>query len=479
MISLWMIDEFLSAIHGRPIGDMPEAIDGISIDSRTVGAGDAFFAIKGDRFDGHEFIPAAGRAGAVVAIAGEHRIAALGSANMPLAIVDDVLAALGRLGVAARNRSEAKIIAVTGSVGKTSTKELLHHSLGSLGTTHAAQASFNNHWGVPLTLARMPKTAAFGVFEIGMNHPGEIEPLVAMVRPHVALVTNVGAAHLGAFDSLDDIARAKAEIFSGMVDGGVAVINGDDERCALLRRLAKAAGAAQVTMFGTGKKNHVRLEQVTPLELGSRVDLRVGKTKLSFKLALAGRHMALNAAAAVAAADAAGIDCDKLVEGFSTVTAAPGRGDQLTLSVGGESLLVVDESYNANPASMAAALDLLAETPLPAGGRKIAVLGDMLELGKASKTMHEDLAVPIARSGADLVFLAGPQMVNLRDVLETNRVGGYADNALALGPILLEMVRGGDIILFKASNGLNFARLVKLLREHFPPHPNPDQAPAE
>jgi len=259
MSYLWTLQDFLAATDGRPVGDMPEGITGISIDSRTLKPGEAFFAIKGDNFDGHDFIGKAASAGAAIAVVSEDRLVALGRWNMPLIVVRDVLEAMVQLGRASRARSKAQIVAITGSVGKTTTKDMMRTVLSASGKVHASVASFNNHWGVPLTLARMPVDTRFGIFEIGMNHPGEITPLVAMVKPHVAMITNVAPAHLGAFDSIEDIARAKAEIFNGIVPGGYVLLNRDNDHFELLEKLAQRTGVEHIQSFGATEGAEYRL----------------------------------------------------------------------------------------------------------------------------------------------------------------------------------------------------------------------------
>src|SRR5690606_7832002 len=251
---LWTIEALVEAMGGRPLGQMPAGVHGISIDTRTLEPGDAFFAIKGETMDGHDFATAAVKAGAGILVVAEGKLPALGRLTAPMIVVPDVLAALEKAGIAARTRTSAKVIAVTGSVGKTSTKEALRHALSAVGSVHASAASFNNHWGVPLTLARMPENCDYAIFEIGMNHEGEIRPLVKMVRPHIAIVTGVAAAHLGHFSSLDAIAKAKAEIFEGVEPGGTALINQDDPRFKQLDKMARDAGVEQVWGYGEHAK---------------------------------------------------------------------------------------------------------------------------------------------------------------------------------------------------------------------------------
>ncbi|MCF6322133.1 MAG: Mur ligase domain-containing protein, partial [Rhizobiaceae bacterium] len=323
---LWSIEEFLAAIGGRPLGEMTQDVGGISIDTRTLEEGDAFFAIKGDRFDGHAFVTNAAGRGAAVAVVNEEKLVALGALNLPLVIVTDVLEAMERLAIAARARTKARIIAITGSVGKTTTKEMLRTLLTPCGKVHASIASYNNHWGVPLTLARMARDTKFGIFEIGMNHPGEITPLVKMVRPHGAVITTIGAAHLGAFKSLNDIARAKGEIFSGVESGGFALINRDIPQFSLLSKLADKAGIEHLLAFGEKRGAKFALKEVLPSSSGSHISARLDGKKVELDLRLPGAHMVSNLLAALGAASLAGADMEKVLGAVNLVGAVKGRG---------------------------------------------------------------------------------------------------------------------------------------------------------
>ncbi len=465
MSMLWTIDEFMSAIDGRPVGEMPEGVDGISIDTRTLEKGDAFFAIKGENMDGHDYLANAMRAGAAVAVVDETKLVSLGSLKMPLLVVSDVLAAMQRLGQVARMRSKAQIIAVTGSVGKTSTKEMLRSVLGATGKVHASAASYNNHWGVPLTLARMPRDARFGVFEIGMNNPGEITPLVAMVRPHIAIITNIAAAHIGAFDTIEDIARAKAEIYTGVVPGGYALINHDDRRYTLLRDLANEASIEHLNSFGTKRGSEFWIREMVPSSEGTKMSVRLnGETDVEYEVNLPGEHMAMNSAAVLGAAVLAGADLDKTKDAFGKLTPTEGRGARYVLGGSGAmGITVIDESYNANPASMEAGLKLLANFEGVKTKRRIAVLGDMLELGRQSKKLHEALAAPISAAGVDLVFLVGPEMEHLCKILPKDKLGGYFKDAATLIPRLKETMKAGDVLMLKASKSVGFAKVVEEL----------------
>ena len=466
---LWSCGDLVDAMNGRPVGNMPDGITGISIDSRAVGKGDVFFAIKGDRFDGHDFCGAARANGASVLVVSEAKLPAMGRLAAPMIVVNDVLEALGKLGIAARARSKARIVAVTGSVGKTTTKEMLRQVLEAQGKVHASVASFNNHWGVPLTLARMPRDARFGVFEIGMNHPGEIRPLVKMVRPHVAIVTAIAAAHLGHFSNLDEIAVAKAEIFEGVESVGTVLLNRDSEKFAMLLQLAGACGIDHVLGFGEDEQAEIRLLSFEPTADGSRARADIVGEMVEMTVGLPGRHIAQNALAVLGAAKCVGADVDMSARALGAIEAASGRGVRHTLAVGSGRITLIDKSYNANPASMRAAIDLLRDAPAVEPGRRIAVLGDMLELGAFSEELHGDLAGPLMQAGTDLVLLAGPEIRILGDRLGGELEHLHRETAEDLLPLLLETIRPGDVVMIKSSKGIGFSRLVAALLEKFPP----------
>ncbi|RVP94926.1 UDP-N-acetylmuramoyl-tripeptide--D-alanyl-D-alanine ligase, partial [Sinorhizobium meliloti] len=368
----------------------------------------------------------------------------------------------------ARDRSAAKIIAVTGSVGKTTTKEMLRHVLSPLGRVHASVASFNNHWGVPLTLARMPETTDFGVFEIGMNHAGEILPLTRMVRPHVAVVTSIAAAHLGNFTSLDEIAAAKAEIFEGVVNGGHAVINRDSAQYDLLERAAAAAGVSHVHSFGANPRSEFRLAEFAGGAEGSVLWVGIGGRTLEIAIGAPGRHIAENALAAIAAATLAGADTDRVAASFATMQPEKGRGLRHRLRIGTGHLTVIDESYNANPASMRAAISLLRDAEPAPGGRRIAVLGDMLEMGEHSAAVHAALAGPVVEAGIADVWLAGPEMAHLRDALPPEVSVVHRDVVGDLTAYALGAVSAGDVVMVKSSKGTGCAKIVQALLDAYP-----------
>jgi UDP-N-acetylmuramoyl-tripeptide--D-alanyl-D-alanine ligase len=462
---LWTVDDLVDAMGARRAGALPEGITGISIDSRTIKPGEAFFAIKGDAHDGHAFAAAALQAGAGLAVVSSRKRAAV-STDAPLLIVRDVLAALRRLARAARARSQARIIAVTGSVGKTSTKEALSLALSRDGETHASVASFNNHWGVPLSLARLPATARFGVFEIGMNHAGEITPLTRLVRPHVAVITTVEPVHLEFFASVEAIASAKAEIFAGVEPDGAAVLNRDNPHYERLARRARRAGIKRVVSFGEHESADVRLVKCAMQSESSTVEADILGTRVAYKLGVPGRHMVANSLAVLAATSLAGGDLALAALALADLRPAIGRGTRLTLPLAHGDALLIDESYNANPTSMRAALALLAQAPLGRHGRRIAVLGDMLELGPRGADLHRGLADVINDSGIDLVFCAGPLMASLWQALPSERRGGFADNAALLEPGVVAAIHAGDAVMVKGSAGSKMSPIVKALVRH-------------
>ncbi|UCI34104.1 UDP-N-acetylmuramoylalanyl-D-glutamyl-2,6-diaminopimelate--D-alanyl-D-alanine ligase [Mesorhizobium sp. B4-1-4] len=468
MSLLWTSEALVAAMDGRPLGPMPEGISGISIDSRSLQPGDAFFAIKGEAMDGHDFVTAAIKAGAGVLVVAEGKLPSLGRLTAPIIVVEDVLAALEKLGIAARARSQAKIIAVTGSAGKTTTKEALRHVLSAVGKVHASAQSFNNHWGVPLTLARMPADCDYAVFEIGMNHPDEIRPLVKMVRPHVAIVTMIAAAHLGFFRNLDEIAQAKAEIFEGLEPEGAAVLNRDDARFKLLDKMAHAAGVEHVYGFGENARSSFRLTKCELHADHSDIAARIGGREVTARIGAPGRHMVQNVLAVLGAAHLVGADLDKVASALADLSAERGRGRRHVLRHPQGTITLIDESYNANPASMEAAMALLNATPVTGEGRRIAVLGDMLELGDHSANLHAALADLIVGTGTRTVFLGGPEMRALAQALPDDIKTEYRAGVEELKPVLLAALKPGDVVMIKSSKGIGFAKLVDALLGKYP-----------
>lgn len=462
--ALWTPNELAETL-GVPTSAPTAPVCGVSIDTRTLQAGDLFFAIKGDASDGHAYVARAFAAGAAGAVVARDKARALAGSG-PLFAVDDTLRAMGRLGAAARRRTKARIAAVTGSVGKTSAKEMLRVVLGKAGATHAAAASYNNHWGVPLTLARMPASAAFGVFEIGMNHAGEITPLVALVRPHAALVTTIAPVHIEHLGSLEAIAEAKAEIFTGLEPGGAAILPYDAPHFDLLRRRAEAAGA-RIATFGAAPGADARLVECRPQGRGSRVEARIFGRAVAFELGAPGLHMAQNALGVVLVAHALGVETEASAAALADFAPAKGRGERVALRAKDGAFTLIDESYNANPASMRAALDLLGATEPGRGGRRIAALGDMLELGAQGPAMHEALAADLARNRVDLVFCAGPLMRGLYEAASQAIRGAWAATAADIEKPLFDALRGGDVVMVKGSNGSRMGPVVAALKTNF------------
>jgi UDP-N-acetylmuramoyl-tripeptide--D-alanyl-D-alanine ligase len=472
---LWTSEAMAAAMRAEVNGALPNEITGISIDSRTLAPGEAYFAIKGAVHDGHDFVEAALKAGAALAVVEKAQRGKF-APGAPLLAVDDVLAALVDLAHAARGRLAAQVIAVTGSVGKTSTKEALLHVFESQGKTHASAASFNNHWGVPLSLARCPADARFAVFEIGMNHAGEIEPLVKMVRPHMAIITTVEPVHLEFFAGIEAIADAKAEIFAGVEPDGAVVLNRDNSQFTRLERRAKECGISRIVSFGANKKADARLIDVSLHAACSAVHADILGHEVTYKLGMPGRHIAMNSLAVLAAASLAGADLALASLSLSQIVPAAGRGVRRVLGVPGGEITLIDESYNANPASMAAALSVLGQAPVGPHGRRIAVLGDMLELGATGPQLHGGLNDAIKTNHVDLVYCCGPLMRSLWDALSTGKRGGYADSAANLQTQVLSAVRAGDAVMIKGSFGSKMKTIVTALEKRFPGNAALDEA---
>jgi UDP-N-acetylmuramoyl-tripeptide--D-alanyl-D-alanine ligase len=437
------------ASHGFTVG-------GISIDTRSLKEGDLFVALQGDNRDGHDFVRAAFDAKAGAAMVSRE----LEDAAGPLLTVGHTQRGLEDLARAARARSNAKILAVTGSAGKTTTKEILRLACNALGRTHASAASHNNHWGVPLSLASLPRDAEYGIFEVGMNHFGELRNLVSFVRPHVALITTIAPAHLEFFGNCESIADAKSEIFEGLLPGGAALIPSDSTYAERLKVRARQAQVSRIVTFGT--RGDAQLLSVTPDGDGMRVKADIMGRAVDCYVGAPGAHIAQNVVGALAAVALLEGDVLNAAAALKNFVALKGRGARLM--AGG--IQVIDESYNANPASMAAALALLGHASSNKSGRKIAVLGDMLEMGEGGIAHHAALAEPIDANAVDLVFASGPQMKALWDALPPARRGGYAENSAMLMPQVLAALKAGDTVLVKGSNGAKMSVIVDALRKN-------------
>lgn len=464
---LWLSGDVAIALGGAFHGPLDVSLTGVSIDSRTVRKGDIFFAIKGDRFDGHDFVDGAIEQGALLAVVAHNKLDGLKADPSRLLVVDDVLSAMEQLGRAARARLGGRVVAVTGSVGKTGTKEMMRLAFGACGSVHASVASFNNHWGVPLTLSRTPEATDYGIYEIGMNHPGEITPLVDMVRPHVAIITTVAPVHLEFFDSEVEIARAKAEIFTGVEAGGKAVLNRDNKHFDFLKSLANEAGVDVVT-FGETEGCDVMLLDVELQADNSYVQAHVFEKEVAYQLSAPGRHLVQNSLAVAAALHLTGADVALGLAALGGLHAQKGRGARLELAIEGGSFTLLDESYNANPASMEAAIGLLGAAVLGKSGKRIAVLGDMRELGVESDALHAALLQPLMDAEVDVVYLSGPHMKSLWNVLPDKIQGKYAATSDGLAEILTETVAKGDVIMIKGSLGSRMGPLVDILASQYP-----------
>jgi UDP-N-acetylmuramoyl-tripeptide--D-alanyl-D-alanine ligase len=475
---LWSVEAMARAMGAAPTGPLPSAVTGISIDSRSLARGEAFFAISGENRDGHDFVAAALAAGAGLAVVAADKRADFPT-QAPLLVVADVLAALCDLARAARARSPAKFIGVTGSVGKTSTKEALRLALGADGETHASVASYNNHWGVPLSLARCPQSARYAVLEIGMNHAGEIAALAPLARPHVAIITTIEPVHLEFFGSLAAIADAKAEIFSALEPGGAAVINRDNPQFARLRAHARDVGVGRIVSFGEHARADARLIKSSLHPDCSTVKARILGTDLAYKVGAPGRHVVHNSLAVLAAATLVGADLALAALALAQLQPAAGRGSRVTLETRDGAALLIDESYNANPASMRAALALLGQAEIGPRGRRIAVIGDMLELGARGADLHREMLEPVKAYGIDLVFCCGPLMHALWEALPSERRGGYAETSALLEPQVLAALRAGDTVMVKGSLGSRMGPIVKALERRYSRREASVAAPAQ
>lgn len=464
-MALFTVAEIVAATGGQAIDLTASEISSISIDSRDLEVGALFVAIVGDRFDGHDFARAAIENGAVVALVSEARAEEL--SGLPLIVVADALAGLGALARVARARSNAQIVAVTGSVGKTSTKEVIAAALRTAGKTHAAVRSFNNHWGVPLTLARLPQDAEFAVFEIGMSNVGEITPLVDMVAPDIAVVTSIAAAHLEFLGSMEGIAAAKAEVFSGLKPGGAAIINADHDYLEILTSAAEQAGAAVMTYgYVVGSSAHIEALMTDGSHM--RATLVWPDARHGLHISVIGRHHLANAAAAMCVARVLGLDLDAAEAAIVEVGALVGRGAVVRLGPVERPLTLVDESFNANPASMAAALSTFARMRVP-DGRKVLILGDMLELGDVGAALHEQLAPAVTACAADAVFLVGEQMAALGAVLGTKVVTAHAQKVGEMEKLALSGLDYGDIVMVKGSKGVRLDVMISRIHDRFGP----------
>lgn len=458
---LWTAAEAASATGGKNTHDWQAT--GLSLNTRSLEKGDLFFALQGPNFDGHDYVAKAFEEGAAAAVV-QRRPERLPD-DAPLLIVDDTLGALNRFGAAARANSSAKFIGVTGSVGKTTIKEILRHCLSQQAETAASAASFNNHWGVPLSLARMQRNAVYAVNEMGMNSTGEIRELTKLVRPDVAIISTIEAAHFEFFKSLEEIAEAKCEIFEAMSSDGVAILNRDHQLFDLMAERAEKNGITNIVSFGEHPKAKARLIGYELFAEYSRVQADICGKIIDYTISNPGFHWILNSLAALAAIDAIGADAKKAAADLSTVHGLPGRGEKSVQKLAnGKHFELIDDSYNANPASVRASINVLANAVPDNTGRRIAVLGDMLELGKDAKKIHADLAGPLTDSGIDLVFTCGQHMKALHGALPANLRGAHTENSQELAVVLATELQADDVVSVKGSLGSKMSVIIEALK---------------
>ena len=453
MTALWTSAELRAATNGVLAAEC--VVKGVSIDSRSIAPGDVFIALR-DQRDGHDFVADALARGAMAAMVDHAPQGAVDTAK--LLMVGDTLAGLTALGAAGRARATARVVGVTGSVGKTTTKEMLRVALGAFGATHASAASHNNHWGVPLTLARLPRDAAFAVIEMGMNNRGEIAPLSRLAQPQIGIITSIGTAHIGLLGSQAAIAAEKGDIIAGIAPGGTAILPADSTFAAELVARARDAGLTVLT-HGEAAGVDARLLSYQASPGGGMAEIALAGQHIALRLTTPGRHVALNACAVLAAVQALGLSPEKGAEALASFTAGAGRGALRRIRVAGGEALLIDDSYNASVASVRAGLAVLAAQPAK---RRIFAFGDMLELGAEGPAQHAALA-PDAAQNSDLVFCCGPLSKNLFDALPAHQRGGHFPDSAALAPALRAALQPGDAVLVKGSLGSRMSLVIAAL----------------
>lgn len=449
---MWTGSEIVQATNGAFQGDI-KAISSVSIDSRTLEQGSLFVALKGERVDGHDYVKAALANGAAAALVSE--ISSGMVKNAPLIQVQDTYKALVALAKAARRRTRGKIIAVTGSVGKTSTKEAIRLAVSTAGSVYATRGNLNNHIGLPLSLANLPAETKFGVFELGMNHAGEISYLTKILQPDIAMITNVGAAHLEFFESVEKIADAKAEIMEGLDRNGTIILNRDNDFYEHLLNKTHAHGIKNILTFGEHFEADCRLANYIPQNFGSQVEAIINRMPITYHIGTIGHHWALTSLAALAAITAAGADLADAAAALSNFQEPEGRGRVRIIPLPQGAITLIDDCYNASPNSMNAALSKLAElySTTKSEGRKIAVLGDMLELGSSSIDLHKALLAPLQNHAIDKLYAVGQHMKTLYDITPAKMQGAYAASAKEIADKMIHDLRPHDIVLIKGSHG--------------------------
>lgn len=461
--ALWNAEDVVRAVHGDCLHEQTWTAHGVSIDSRTVKAGDLFIALQGPVHDGHDHVATAFAAGASAAIVSKQP--AQVAADAPLLFVSDTLTALQDLGRAGRARATGKIIGITGSVGKTSSKEMLNLCLGSVGHSYANPGSFNNHWGLPLSLANLPPDADYGIFEMGMNHAGELTELSRLAQPQIVMITSIEIAHLEFFDSIEGIADAKAEIFIGMPGDGIVILNRDNNQFARLAAAAKNRGLKKILSFGADSKCEAQKIDFAVTREGCAVNARIDGLIHHYAIGAPGAHLVQNSLGVLLTARAAGADLDTCCSALARYKQPKGRGVASPIALAdGAHFTVIDESYNASPAAVRAAIDVLGGMIPTDPGRRIMVLGDMRELGVTAPALHADLAPALSAAKIDLVFCCGPMMRHLYDALPESLRGGYGADSFALASLVVETVHAHDIVTVKGSKSMHMDAIVDALK---------------
>lgn len=463
---LWSAREVYDAVKPSRVsgGEADWCAYGVSINTRTLCEGDVFVALKGDALDGHDYVVKAFEQGAVAAIVSKDVEGVPEGAA--LIFVEDTFKALEDLGQFSRKRTGSKVIGITGSVGKTGTKEMLAEAFASVGRTFASGESFNNHWGVPFSLSNVPEQNDFGIFEMGMNHAGEISALTAQVRPDIAIITNVGPVHIEFFENEAAIARAKAEIFEGVVEGGVAVLPRDSEHFDLLKDAARTCGVESIFSFGEHDNADAKLTKCLLASNGTRVEAEILGESVQYTLQMVGKHLAVNSLSVLLGIACAGGDVQAAAKRLEKMEQTERRGhrEEIETAEAGNPITLIDDSFNASPVAMKAAFKVLAMVDPGRGGRRIAVLGDMLELGDRGPQLHGDLAMPIQAAGIDLVYTCGALMKNLHDKLAPELKGEHKKDSQELATIVPDVLIPGDVVLVKGSKGSKMDVVVEAMR---------------
>ena len=459
---VWKAEDVIHAVRGKCLHEQSWTAHGVSIDSRTLKPGDLFVALIGPTHNGHDHVAAAFVAGAAAAIVMTQPQGV--SADVPLVFVEDSEMALENLGRFSRYKTGASIVAVTGSVGKTGAKEMLRLMLSAVGDTFASEGNLNNHLGVPLSMARMPPAVRFGVFELGMNHAGELSFLSRLLLPHVALITTVEAVHLEFFPSVEAIADAKAEIFYGMKSDDIVVLNRDNIHHGRLTNIARAQGIRRIYSFGHDTQLEGRLLGYAPAPEGGIVQAEILGKQVTYKLGAHGEHIAFNSIGALLAAVAAGGDLEACATALAQYRSPKGRGMVEDIPFGDGTVKIIDESYNASPASVRATIRVLQQ--MPGAGRRILVLGDMKELGASSAELHASLAIDITGTNIDKVFCCGEMMEELYDALTPELRGGHAHHNLELAAKLVAELKPGDTVAIKGSHSMRMDMVIDAVKKN-------------